>query len=158
MRILISNDDGIYSPGIATLAEAATEFGEVRVVAPDVEQSSAGHSITALRPLSYKRTPIGNFEAYRVNGTPADCVALGVYHWEKVDVVLSGINLGSNLGNSMWHSGTLAAAKQATLMGLRGIALSATVTRDEPNVDVLKPSLEKVLALLLQDRDLSLIN
>jgi 5'-nucleotidase len=158
MRILIANDDGIYSPGIATLAEVATKFGEVRIVAPDVEQSSAGHAITALRPLSYKRTPIGNFEAYRVNGTPADCVALGTYHWEKVDVVLSGINLGSNLGNAMWHSGTLAAAKQATLMGLRGIALSVAVTRDEPKLEILKPSLEKVLALLLPDRELSLVN
>ena len=158
MRILIANDDGIYSPGIATLAEVATKFGDVRVVAPDVEQSSAGHAITALRPLSYKRTPIGNFEAYRVNGTPADCVALGTYHWEKVDVVLSGINLGSNLGNAMWHSGTLAAAKQATLMGLRGIALSVAVTRDEPKLEILKPSLEKVLALLLPDRELSLVN
>ena len=158
MRILIANDDGIYSPGIATLAEVATKFGDVHVVAPDVEQSSAGHAITALRPLSYKRTPIGNFEAYRVNGTPADCVALGAYHWEKVDVVLSGINLGSNLGNSMWHSGTLAAAKQATLMGLRGIALSVAVTRDEPKLEILKPSLEKVLAMLLPDRELSLVN
>jgi 5'-nucleotidase len=158
MRILIANDDGIYSPGITTLAEIAAKFGDVRVVAPDVEQSSAGHAITALRPLSYKRTPIGNFEAYRVNGTPADCVALGAYHWEKVDVVLSGINLGSNLGNSMWHSGTLAAAKQAVLLGLRGVALSLTVTRDEPNLEILKPSLEKVLALLLPDRDLSLVN
>ena len=158
MRILIANDDGIYSPGIVTLAEVATKFGEVRIVAPDVEQSSAGHAITALRPLSYMRTPIGNFEAYRVNGTPADCVALGTYHWEKVDVVLSGINLGSNLGNSMWHSGTLAAAKQATLMGLRGIALSVAVTRDEPKLEILKPSLEKVLALLLPDRELSLVN
>ena len=158
MRILIANDDGIYSPGIATLAEVAKQFGDVRIVAPDVEQSSAGHAITALRPLSYKRTPIGNFEAYRVNGTPADCVALGVYHWEHVDVVLSGINLGSNLGNAMWHSGTLAAAKQATLMGSRGIALSVTVTRDEPKLEILKPSLEKVLALLLKEPDLSLVN
>ena len=158
MRILIANDDGIYSPGIATLAEVASKFGEVRIVAPDVEQSSAGHAITALRPLSYKRTPIGNFEAYRVNGTPADCVALGTYHWEKVDVVLSGINLGSNLGNAMWHSGTLAAAKQATLMGSRGIALSVAVNRDEPKLEILKPSLEKVLALLLPDRELGLVN
>jgi 5'-nucleotidase len=123
-----------------------------------VEQSSAGHAITALRPLSYKRTAIGNFEAFRVNGTPADCVALGAYNWENVDVVLSGINLGSNLGNAMWHSGTLAAAKQAALMGLRGIALSAAVIRDEPNLEILKPSLEAVLALLLGDRDLTLVN
>src|SRR5919197_5326029 len=158
MRILIANDDGIYSPGIAVLAEAATKFGDVRIVAPDVEQSSAGQAITASRPLSYKHTPIGNFEAYRVNGTPADCVALGAYHWEKVDVVLSGINLGSNLGNSMWHSGTLAAAKQAVLLGLRGIAFSAPVTYDEPNFGLLKPSVEKVLELLLPDGALALVN
>jgi 5'-nucleotidase len=158
MRILISNDDGIYSPGIATLAEVAAKFGEVRIVAPDVEQSSAGHSITSLRPLSYKRTQIANCEAYRVNGTPADCVALGAYHWEKVDVVLSGINLGSNLGHSMWHSGTLAAAKQAVLLGLRGIALSKPVMRDEPNLEIVKPSLEKVLASLLRDSELNLVN
>jgi 5'-nucleotidase len=159
MRILVANDDGIYSPGIAALAEVASKFGEVRVVAPDVERSSAGHSITAMRPLSYRRTPIGKFEAYRVDGTPADCVALGIFHWEKVDVVLSGINLGSNLGNSIWHSGTLAAAKQATLLGLRGIALSSTITIDEPNFDLLKPSLEEVLTLLLtENKDFCLVN
>src|SRR5580693_1212209 len=138
MRILIANDDGIYSPGIAALAEVAAQFGDVRIVAPDVEMSSAGHAITSSRPLSYKRTPIRGFEAYRVNGTPADCVALGAHGWERVDVVLSGINLGSNLGNSMWHSGTLAAAKQAVLLGLRGIALSVPVTTGEPDFEVLK--------------------
>lgn len=158
MRILIANDDGIYSPGIKLLAEVASRFGDVRVVAPDVEQSSAGHAITASRPLSYKRTPIGNFEAYRVNGTPADCVALGAYNWEKVDVVLSGINLGSNLGNSMWHSGTLAAAKQAVLLGMRGIALSAPVMDDVPKFDELRPAVARVLELLLGDPQLCLIN
>jgi 5'-nucleotidase len=158
MRILIANDDGIYSPGIAALAQVAAKFGDVRIVAPDVERSSTGHSITAMRPLSYKRTPIDKFDAYRVDGTPADCVALGAYNWEKVDVVLSGINLGSNLGNSMWHSGTLAAAKQAVLMGLRGIALSAVATKDEPNLDILKPAVERVLELLLHDPKLTLVN
>src|SRR5687768_24883 len=146
MRILITNDDGIYSPGIALLAEVASGFGDVRVVAPDVERSSAAHSITASRPLSYKRTPLKNVEAYRVNGTPADCVALGSHHWEKVDVVLSGINLGSNLGNAMWHSGTLAAAKQAALLGIRGIALSAPATvDDEPDFTRIVPWIERVL-------------
>src|SRR5215468_9955763 len=100
MRILIANDDGIYSPGIAALADVAVKFGEVRLVAPDVEMSSASHAITSSRPLSYRRTSIKNYEAYRVNGTPADCVALGTHNWERVDVVLSGINLGANLGNS----------------------------------------------------------
>ena len=158
MRLLIANDDGIYSPGIVALAEVAAKFGDVRIVAPDVERSSAGHSITASRPLSYKRSPIKDFEAYRVDGTPADCVSLGAHNWEKVDVVLSGINLGSNLGNSMWHSGTLAAAKQAVLLGLRGIALSVATPRDEPNFDLVKPSLEEVLALLLPERELTLVN
>lgn len=158
MRILITNDDGIYSPGIASLAEAAVKFGDLRIVAPDVERSSAGHSITAMRPLSYKHTKLRDFDAYRVDGTPADCVALGIYHWEKVDVVLSGINLGSNLGNAMWHSGTLAAAKQAVLMGVRGIALSVVVTRDEPNFANVKPAVERVLELLLHDPVLTLVN
>ncbi len=159
MRILVANDDGIHSPGIAMLARVATKFGEVRVVAPDVEQSSASHAITASRPLSYRRTPLpGGFEAYRVNGTPADCVALGTHHWEHVDVVLSGINLGSNLGNAMWHSGTLAAAKQAALLGLRGIALSAPVTKDEPDFAKLEPWVERVLALLLPEKDPPLLN
>jgi 5'-nucleotidase len=125
MRIIVTNDDGVFSPGILALAELASTFGEVRIVAPDVEQSSMGHAITASRPLSYRRTHIGPFDGYRVNGTPADCVALGIHNWESVDAVLSGINQGLNLGNGMWHSGTLAAAKQAVLFGVRGIALSA---------------------------------
>ena len=133
MRILIANDDGIYSPGLLALAEVAREFADVRIFAPDVEQSSMGHAITHSRPLSLRRTPIRDFEAYRVNGTPADCVALGVHMWDKVDLVLSGINLGPNLGNAMWHSGTLAAAKQAALLGLRGIALSTPTLGGEPD-------------------------
>ncbi len=158
MRILVANDDGIYSPGICALAEVAAEFGDVRVVAPDVEQSSMGHAITASRPLSYRPTKLrSGVEAYRVNGTPADCVALGSYHWEKVDVVLSGVNIGLNLGNSIWHSGTLAAAKQAALLGLRGIALSAPGS-GELDYEGLKPWIRRVLDALLPDTTLKLIN
>src|SRR5438876_3479545 len=146
MRILVTNDDGVYSPGIAALAEVAARFGDVRIVAPHVEMSSAAHSITASRPLTYTRTPLKGAEAYRVNGTPADCVALGTHHWEHVELVLSGINLGSNLGNAIWHSGTLAAAKQATLLGLRGIAFSTSVSEErEPSFTNLEPYLAKVL-------------
>lgn len=160
MRILVTNDDGIYSPGLAALAKVATKFGEVRVVAPDVEQSSMGHAITASRPLFYKKSPIHfeGIEAYRVNGTPADCVALGTHLWAKTDVVLSGINMGTNLGNSMWHSGTLAGAKQAVLLGIKGVALSAVVGKSEPDFDALEPYVEKVLATVLDNPDLSLIN
>jgi len=158
-RILISNDDGIYSPGISALAKIASRFGEVRIVAPDVEQSSMGHAITSSRPLRYKRIRLGDFEAYRVNGTPADCVALGAHRWGHVDLVLSGINLGLNLGNSCWHSGTLAAAKQAALLGLRGIAISAPVSDSrEPNFAELEPYVSKVIDLLLAEEKTSLVN
>lgn len=160
MRILITNDDGIYSPGIAALAKIALKFGEVRVVAPDVEQSSMGHAVTHSRPLSYRKSPINfeGIEAYRVNGTPADCVALGTHLWSKTDVVLSGINLGPNLGNSMWHSGTLAAAKQAVLLGIRGIALSTPVGKQEPDFDTLAPFVEKALSILLDETTIGLFN
>jgi 5'-nucleotidase len=159
MRILVSNDDGIYSPGIAALARVAQKFGDVRVVAPDVEQSSAGHAITATRPVRYRRTQIfGDLEAYRVNGTPADCVALGMYHWGHVDLVLSGINLGSNLGNATWHSGTLAAAKQAVLLGVRGVALSAPITDETEDFSILEPWVEESLQVLLEAERPALVN
>jgi 5'/3'-nucleotidase len=159
MKILIANDDGIYSPGLAALAEVASRLGEVRIVAPDYEQSSMGHAITHARPLAIRRTVLGAFDAWRVNGTPADCVTLGA-STGPIDVVLSGVNLGPNLGNSMWHSGTLAAAKQAALLGLRGIALSTWAERDhdEPKLAPLRPWLTRVLELLLPARELSLVN
>jgi 5'-nucleotidase len=156
MRILVCNDDGIYSPGIAALAAVASEFGTVRIVAPNVEQSAMGHAITASRPLSYRATPVAGFDAYRVNGTPADCVALGAHHWDKVDLVLSGCNLGFNLGNSIWHSGTLAAAKQAALLGIRGIAFSAPAGLEDHAP--LKPWIRKVLGVLIPANELLLAN
>ena len=159
MRILVSNDDGIYSPGILSLARVASRFGEVRVVAPDVEQSSASHAVTGSRPLTYRSTPqLGDIEAYRVNGTPADCVALGVYNWKNVDLVLSGINRGVNMGNAIWHSGTLAAAKQATLFGIRGIAISTSAREGEPDFPGLEPHVERVVDTLLADDTARLVN
>jgi 5'-nucleotidase len=160
MKILIANDDGIYSPGIRALAKAALKFGEVRVFAPDVEQSSMGHAVTHSRPLTVKPSPVTfeRVEAYRVNGTPADCVALGSHLWENPDVVLSGINMGPNLGNAMWHSGTLAAAKQAVLLGFRGVALSTPVYGEEPDFEALAPFVEKTLEMLLADKEPKLYN
>lgn len=157
MRILVSNDDGVYSPGIKALAEVAAEFGAVRIVAPDVERSAMGLAITASRPLSYRSTNVGGLTAYRVNGTPADCVAVGVYHWEHVDVVLSGLNIGLNLGNSIWHSGTVAAAKQAALLGLRAVALSAPAGA-EPDFEPYKPWIRRALETLLPHTDMPLVN
>lgn len=141
MKILVTNDDGIYSPGLACLAKVASKFGDVIVMAPDVEQSSMGQAITSGRPISYKTSPIQfeGMEAYRVNGTPADCVALGTYLFEDIDLVVSGVNIGSNLGNSAWHSGTLSAARQAVLFGIRGIAFSVSVGETETDFDALSP-------------------
>jgi 5'-nucleotidase len=158
MRLLLANDDGIYSPGLAALATTAAELGDIHIVAPDVEQSSMGAAITHSRPISIKRTPIGQWDAHRVNGTPADCVALGLDLFKNVDVVLSGINLGPNLGNGMWHSGTLAAAKQAALLGCRGFALSTPTGGGEPDFVKLRPWVAKVLELLLPHPGLKLVN
>lgn len=152
MKILIANDDGIYSPGIAALAKVASGFGRVTVVAPDVEQSSMGHAVSHSKPLSIKSSPIKfeGMEAFRVNGTPGDCVALGTHIHTQTDVVLSGINMGPNLGNSMWHSGTLAAAKQAVLLGIKGIAFSTIVGKSEPNFEALAPFVARSLEMLLK--------
>jgi 5'-nucleotidase len=158
MRILISNDDGIYSPGIRALAEVARDFGEVRIVAPDVEQSAMGHAITISRPLHYHATPIDGFDAYRVNGTPADCVALGAHLWEGVELVLSGINLGLNLGHNVWHSGTVAAAKQAAFLDIQAVAFSAPYEGTPPDYDRLKPFVKDILERLLEEPKMPLVN
>jgi 5'-nucleotidase len=158
MRILVTNDDGIYSPGLMALAEVASRFGDVRVVAPDVEQSSMGHAVTAGRPLKYRKITREKFEAYRVDGTPADCVALGGFHWDDVDVVLSGINLGLNLGNGIWHSGTVSAARQASLLGIQGIAVSAPAEPVDPDYAALAPHVEAALRHVVGDPALPLVN
>jgi 5'-nucleotidase len=157
MKLLVTNDDGIYSPGLHLLADVAAEFGTVHVVAPDVEQSSKGHAITHTSPLRARRTRVAGLDGIRVNGTPADCVALGCHMHEHIDVVLSGVNLGPNIGNAMWHSGTLAAAKQGALLARRGIALSTIATDDEADFEELRPHLRAVLAKVLP-LDLELLN
>jgi 5'-nucleotidase len=157
MRILISNDDGVYSPGLHSLAEVASEFGDVRIFAPDVDRAASGHALTPDRPISWKATPLP-IKACRVDGTPADCVAVGMARWKHVDVVLSGINLGSNIGNMIWNSGTLAAAKEGALLGARGIAISRAVPGNEPDYEALKPSLRAVLSLLLSRHECRLFN
>jgi len=126
-RILIANDDGIFSPGLKALAFALQDVGDVVVVAPDVEQSAVGHGITIRRPLRFKHTAsagFGDIPAYRVDGTPADCVVMGVHLQGKPDIVVSGINLGSNLGHDLTHSGTVAAAIEGLAFGLPAVAFS----------------------------------
>lgn len=126
-RVLVANDDGIFSPGIKALALAIAAVADVYVVAPDVEQSGVGHGITFRRPLRFKHTAaagFGDIPAYRVDGTPADCVVLGVNLLGRPDMVVSGINLGANMGDDLTHSGTVAAAIEGLALGLPAIALS----------------------------------
>ncbi len=158
MRILVSNDDGVYSPGIHALARVAQDYGNVRVVAPDVEQSAMGHAITVRRPLHYHRTLIDGLEAYRVDGTPADAVALGAHHWDKVDLVLSGINLGLNIGHNIRHSGTVSAALQAAFLSIPAIAFSAPSSDDPVDYAAFEPFLREVIELYLELDDLPLLN
>jgi 5'-nucleotidase len=123
MRILISNDDGYFSPGIEQLAAALGRRYEVTVVAPERDRSGASNSLTLDRPLMVRRAPNGFLF---VNGTPTDCVHLAVTGFldELPDVVVSGINLGANMGDDTIYSGTVAAATEGYLLGIPAIAIS----------------------------------
>ena len=124
-RILVSNDDGIEAPGIKRLEEIARSLSdEVWVVAPEVEQSGASHSLTTRRPLRLREVA---HRRYAVDGTPTDCVLLAVKRLlrdQPPTLVLSGINAGSNVGEDLTYSGTVAAAMEATLLGIPAVALS----------------------------------
>lgn len=123
MRILICNDDGYLSAGLALLAKVGAQFAEVRVVAPESDQSGVSNSFTLNRPLSIKQAANGFFY---VNGTPTDCIHVALHTMSdfKPDLVLSGINHGANMGDDVLYSGTVAAATEAFLMGIPALAFS----------------------------------
>jgi 5'-nucleotidase len=123
MRILLSNDDGYLAPGLAALAAALDDLGEVIVIAPERNRSGASNSLTLDRPLQLRRA--ANGFSY-VNGTPTDCVHLAVTGIleHQPDIVVSGINLGANMGDDTIYSGTVAAATEGYLLGLPAIAIS----------------------------------
>jgi 5'-nucleotidase len=123
MRILLSNDDGYYAPGLAALAVALEPLGEITVVAPERDRSGASNSLTLDRPLTLHRASNGFFY---VNGTPTDCVHMAVTGLLDIepDIVVSGINSGSNMGDDTLYSGTVAAATEGYLLGVPAIAIS----------------------------------
>jgi 5'-nucleotidase len=123
VKILVSNDDGYFAPGITLLAEALRQVGEVTVVAPERDRSGASNSLTLDRPLTVRRAPNGYFS---VNGTPTDCVHIAVTGLLDFmpDVVVSGVNLGANMGDDTIYSGTVAAAAEGYLLGIPALALS----------------------------------
>lgn len=129
MRILIVNDDGIHAKGIKALATALAIEHDVTVVAPDSEKSASAHSITIHRPLRVSKAEPAGLEGipcYIVDGLPVDCTKIGISHVmnNDVDLVVSGINHGSNMGSDMLYSGTVSAALDAVIMGYRAMAVS----------------------------------
>src|SRR6476660_7339522 len=123
MRILLSNDDGYFAPGLEHLAAALAPHAELTIVAPERDRSGASNSLTLDRPLSVRRAPNG-FQF--VNGTPTDCVHLAVTGLldELPDMVISGVNLGANMGDDTIYSGTVAAATEGYLLGIPSVAVS----------------------------------
>lgn len=130
MRILLSNDDGYFAPGLAHLATTLSAFAKVTVVAPERDRSGASNSLTLDRPLTVRQTPNG---FYHVNGTPTDCVHLAVTGLlpELPDMVISGINHGANMGDDTVYSGTVAAATEGFLLGIPSIAVSLVNVSEE---------------------------
>jgi len=155
MHILVTNDDGIYAPGIRALASALRTLGTVSVVAPDRERSATGHAITVHRPLRARHLTLDFADlAYAVDGTPADCVklALEAQLITRPDIVVSGINRGANLGTDVLYSGTVSAAIEAAMLGLPAIAISLADVRNtnyEPAAEF-----ASYLARTWQSRDL----
>jgi len=135
MRILITNDDGIYSEGIRALHDSLKRIGDVTVVAPDTERSAVGHAITLSDPLRVKKVSRGGeFFGYATSGTPADCVKIAIRALmkKKPDLVVSGINLGPNVGYSVLYSGTVSGATEGAMLGIPSFAISlATFTNPD---------------------------
>jgi 5'-nucleotidase len=143
MKILVSNDDGYFAPGITLLAEALRQLGEVTVFAPERDRSGSSNSLTLDRPLTLRRAPNGFFS---VNGTPTDCVHIavtGVLDFTP-DIVVSGINLGANMGDDTIYSGTVAAAAEGYLLGIPALAVSLSSKAGEHFESAIGVALELV--------------
>ncbi len=133
MRILLTNDDGIFAEGLCALYDVLCKDHEVFVVAPEAERSAVGHAITLSDPLRVKKVKRGNlFFGYAVNGTPADCVKIAIHELigPNIDLVLSGINRGANVGINVLYSGTVSAATEGVILGYSGIAVSLNEYRE----------------------------
>jgi 5'-nucleotidase len=131
LRILLTNDDGVFAEGLQVLAREISKIADINVIAPDHEQSATGHAITMHRPLRAERVKFmhsPDIRAWAVNGTPADCVKLAVEAIlpHRPDLVISGINRGANLGTDVLYSGTVSAAIEAVILGIPAIAVSLT--------------------------------
>lgn len=125
-KILITNDDGLFSEGLFPLADEMKKIGDICIIIPEKEMSAASHSLTLFNPVRVKDIKINNYKIKLVSGTPADCVRLGIIEFQKrkTDIVISGINQGPNLGQDVNYSGTVAAAREAMFLNIPAIAVS----------------------------------
>ncbi|MCA1808644.1 MAG: 5'/3'-nucleotidase SurE [Kiritimatiellia bacterium] len=162
--ILISNDDGIYAPGIMALYQAVRPLGEVTVVAPETEQSAVGHAITIADPIKVRPvTRSDGFQGYAVSGTPADCIKLAVGELlpRPPDLVISGINLGPNVGISVIYSGTVSAATEGSILGIPSLAVSLATFQDplwETAMQAVVPLVRQILRQGLPEHTLLNVN
>lgn len=133
--ILVTNDDGVYSPGLIALAKALARVSDIRVVAPKGAQSSTGMSVTFHRPVRISEIKLRNYEATAIGGTPADCVFVSVHKLfkkNKIDMIASGINIGENISmQSFFSSGTVSAAMSGSVIGIRAVAFSKEIGSED---------------------------
>ncbi len=147
MKIIITNDDGIFGLGLLPLVKELSSLGKILVIVPEREMSASSHSLSLLFPVRVRQVVAHGKKIYLVSGTPADCVRLGFieFHKQKTDVVISGINQGANLGQDVIYSGTVAAAREAMFLGATGIAVSLVKEGDYSKVaKVVKTIVEQV--------------
>lgn len=152
--ILICNDDGIFSPGIRALAEVADEFGDIEIIAPDRQQSAVGHAITVATPLRSRAFQVdGQFNGQAVTGTPADAIKLAHNQLmkRKPDLVVSGINHGSNAGINILYSGTVSAATEGTILGYPSIAISCTDYDEDADLSGAQDAARRVIGYVLSE-------
>ena len=152
-RFLLTNDDGIYARGLLALYQELSRDAECLIVAPEVEQSAVGHAITIARPLMVRKArKNGSFLGYAVLGTPADCVKIGLGELAggPVDLVVSGINRGANVGINVLYSGTVSAATEAAILGVPSLAISLD-TREEADYTVAARFARKMAAFILEN-------
>ena len=153
MKIIVTNDDGIYSPGILELKKAMESLGSVTLVAPDVQKSGVGHSITFSHPLRVRDVySNGDFIGYGIDGSPADCVKLAVREIlkERSQLLVSGINIGANVGINVLYSGTVAAAIEGALLGIPSVALSLEISESAPDVKGAAETAKDIIALIMK--------
>ncbi len=158
MKIIITNDDGIFGFGLLPLVKELSKLGEVCTIVPEKEMSASSHSLSLLIPVRVREIFVGKYKIYIVSGTPADCVRLGIIELQKrsTDIVVSGINQGGNLGYDVIYSGTVAAAREGVLLGKTGIAVS-TLGKDR-NYDYIAKITKYIVKKIYLSKIMGLFN